>query len=142
MTPIRRLIPLLLLAGTLAGCATPQPVVYRSDAQTTTLKERADRDLATCRRAADEAVGLNGRDARTVARAAAQTGVIGFVAAAAGAAFAASTEVWQKARGGAAAGAAGAAAKTLLDWNAPDEVYQEYVERCMADRGHAVLGWR
>lgn len=138
----RRFVTPLLLATLLAGCATVEPVLYRQGPLPAAQKARVDRDLATCRRAADQTVGLNAHDARTAARAAARTGAIGFVAAAAGAALSASTEVWQKARGAAAAGAVGMTAKTLIEWNDPDEVYQEYVERCMADRGHTVLGWR
>jgi hypothetical protein len=42
----------------------------------------------------------------------------------------------------ASAGARGVAAKTLLEWNDPDKVFQEYVERCLDERGHEVLGWR
>jgi hypothetical protein len=64
------------------------------------------------------------------------------VAAAAGGLVAHTRGAWEKARGAAAGGAAGMAAKLLFDWNEGDEVYQSYVERCLAARGHEVLGWR
>ena len=30
----------------------------------------------------------------------------------------------------------------MLEWNEGDKVYQKYVENCLEDRGHEVLGWR
>ena len=126
----------------LAGCATPQPVVYQKPQSGAAKSARVDKDVQDCRRLADTAVGLNSRSASSAAQSSARAGVIGFAATAAGALVAAGKDTWQRARAGAAAGATGIAAKTLLEWNDPDGVYQKYVERCMEDRGHDVLGWR
>ena len=95
-----------------------------------------------CRRLADQAVGLNDRRGGRVAENAAKGGVIGFTATAAAALVAGASDVWQTALAGASGGAAGVTAKTLLEWNAPDEAYRGYVERCLARRGHHVVGWR
>jgi hypothetical protein len=135
----------------LTACATHQPVVYQAKTPTPTQAQRIERDTLECRQRAEERVGLNARRAppaqagRATAGAAensGRAGLIGFVAAAANGLVAGSRDVWARARAGAAAGATGVAAKTILEWNDPDKVYQEYVERCMDERGHEVLGWR
>jgi hypothetical protein len=43
---------------------------------------------------------------------------------------------------GAAGGAAGGRAHGLWHWRDPDPVEQRYVERCLAERGYDVIGWR
>lgn len=142
---------ILALAAVSAACATHQPVVYQAKAPTPPQTQRIEQDTRECRQRADERVGLNarrapaaqaGRGAAGAADGSVKAGVIGFVATAAGGLVAGSRDVWNRARAGAAAGATGVAAKTLLEWNDPDKVYQEYVERCMDERGHEVLGWR
>ena len=126
----------------LGGCATSQPVVYAKESAAAAKSERVSRDIAACRDRAETAVGLNGRNATQVAGASGRAGLIGFVGTAVGSVVAGSKDAWARARAGAAGGAAGIATKTLLEWNDPDDVYQEYVERCLAERGHDVLGWR
>jgi outer membrane lipoprotein SlyB len=144
-------VALFTLALLLSACATHQPVVYQAQAPSAAQAQRLERDTLECRQRAEQRVGLNARRApasqagRGVPGAAdhsARAGVIGFVAAAANGLVAGSRDVWNRARAGAAAGATGVAAKTLLEWNDPDKVYLEYVERCMDERGHEVLGWR
>jgi type IV pilus biogenesis protein CpaD/CtpE len=135
-------ILLVATASLLVGCASTAPIVYQRpniDAATTA---RIARDTDACRRQAVEMVGLNDRRAASRARDAAAVGAIGFVGAAVGTAVAKSREVWQKARGAAAAGISGMATKLVVDWNQPDEVHQEYVSHCLKERGHVVLGWR
>ena len=142
---------ILAIAVLSTACATQQPVIYQAKAPTPATAQRIERDTLECRQKAEERVGLNARRApapqagRGVAGSAdgpAKAGVIGFVAAAANGLVIGSRDVWNRARAGAAAGATGVAAKTLLEWNDPDKVFQEYVERCMDERGHEVLGWR
>jgi hypothetical protein len=43
---------------------------------------------------------------------------------------------------GAAGGAAGAFAHGMLRSRDPDPVEKAYVNRCLAERGYDVLGWR
>jgi outer membrane lipoprotein SlyB len=142
--PARRCV--LALSATaalvLAGCATPQPVVYQKAATGAAQQQRVTKDTQECRRRAEAAVGLNARRADAAAQNAAKTGAIAFAATAVGSLVNASKDAWQRARVGAAGGATGAAVKTVLEWNDPDDVHQEYVERCMEERGHDVLGWR
>jgi outer membrane lipoprotein SlyB len=149
MNTARPALLALLMAATLAtGCATQQqPVVYQKSTPNPTQQQRVQADAQACRDRAQAAVGINlrrqsNKPAATDVQGAARVGVIGFAATAVGGLVASSRDVWQRARAGAAAGITGAAAKTVLEWNDPDKVFLEYVERCMEDRGHDVLGWR
>ena len=132
----------LLWACAAAGCATTSPVVYQTSKPTASQSQRLAKDVQACEQRASSAVGVNGRNATQAAQSSARVGAIGFAATAVGALVNSSRDAWQRARAGAAGGAAGVATKTLLEWNDPDKVYQEYVERCLDDRGHDVLGWR
>lgn len=138
--PARRLI--LLLALGLGACASQAPVVYSKRSDSIEMNERTRRDVADCARLADARVGRNGMTAASVGSKSAGAGAVGFVATAVGAAVSSSKSAWERARVAAAGGAAGMATKLLLEWNEPDEVYQGYVERCLENRGHDVLGWR
>lgn len=129
----------------MAGCAsTSAPVIYppQGKAADAASAARVAKDAADCRRNAAAIVGLNGRNAPQLARDGGKVAATGFVATAVGAAVAGYRDVWQRARVVAAAGVAGATVKTLLEWNEPDDVHEEFVERCMKQRGHDVLGWR
>ncbi len=132
----------LLVAALLTGCATSNPVVYQRPGVDTATANRVAADTAQCRQQAEKAVGLNGRDGAGMARDSAQVAATGFVAATAASLAAGSRDVWQRARGAAAGGFAGMFTKAVMERNLPDDVHQEYVERCMKDRGHHVLGWR
>ena len=126
----------------LAGCATPQPVVYLKPSAGPVVQKRVAGDVQECQRIAQGAVGVNGRQSSGLARSAGRTGAIGWASTAIAGVVSSSQDVWKRAKAGAAAGATGAAVKTLLEWNDPDEVNREYVQRCMSERGHDVLGWR
>ncbi|MDL1863313.1 hypothetical protein FBR04_20145 [Betaproteobacteria bacterium PRO7] len=126
----------------LLGCATAMPVVYREGQPGAAAEQRLANDIADCRRQAERAFGANANDGRTVARQAAKYGLAEFAQEAAEALVEGSRRVWEKARAGAAGGAASAVTKLLFDWNEPDAVYKKHVERCLARRGHEVLGWR
>jgi hypothetical protein len=128
-----------LAAAVFAGCASPAPVVYRTPETSAAQLARIERDTTACRQQADKVVGRNARD---LAPQSARAAGIGFAGTAAATAAASARDTWKRARAGAAGGAVGVATKVLLDWNAPDEAHEKYVERCMKDRGHEVLGWR
>lgn len=141
--PLRLAVAAVLAAAAaLGGCASSAPVVYSKQRDVVPVDARTQADIAQCRRAADQRVGRNGLDTRQAAQRSASTAGVGFVAAAVGGLVSHTRGAWEKARGAAAGGAAGMATKLLLDWNEGDDVYQTYVERCLAARGHEVLGWR
>jgi hypothetical protein len=140
---------LLVLALGLTACASTQPVIYSKKSGSIELNERTRQDLGDCSRQADVRVGRNVMKGpqgtpgtQKVGQKVGSTGAIAFVATAAGSVVGNSKNAWERARGAAAGGAAGMATKLLLEWNEGDKVYQRYVESCLEERGHEVLGWR
>jgi hypothetical protein len=131
----------LAVLAVLAGCAsTATPVVYPvADAK---RERRAEADLNGCRAKADAAVGINGSHARKTGTAAARRGAVEFVDKAVESMVNGSREVWAKARGASAGAMAGSLTAVVLTWNEPDSVYRNYVDLCLKERGHKVLGWR
>lgn len=135
-------LAVLLAAFLLAGCAsTAAPVAY--EASTSPGKAaRFDTDVRTCRARAEQAVGVNGMRAANVAQASSRRGATEFVKEAVDSLVVGSRNAWARARGAAAGEAAGSVASVLLNWNEPDRVHREFVDRCLKERGHTVLGWR
>lgn len=127
----------LLAAAMLAGCASTQPVLYPT--QSAQKESRAPSDMQACTELAQRDVGINARNGHeTVAR----TGVLAATSAAVYSAVLGTADTANRALAAGVAGGVGGALKVALDWNEPDEVYENYVEQCMRKRGHRVLGWR
>lgn len=144
-TDTQRLHPKRILALValliLTGCAsTSQPVVYPSAKSTQNL--RTDSDLKTCQAEARAAVGVNAAGKPTTGARVAQRGAVEFVDKAVESLVNGSREVWAKARGAGAGAMAGSITAVALNWNEPDGVYRNYVDICLKQRGHKVLGWR
>jgi hypothetical protein len=142
--PARRLLGacVVSLSAVLAGCASlSAPVVY-DPAASPDRAARAQADLQACRAQAESAVGVNGLGGAKVASATGKRGGSEFVAEAVEQLVSGSRNAWEKARGAAAGAVAGGAVSVALNWNEPDGVYRGFVDRCMKDRGHQVLGWR
>lgn len=136
-----RLVLILSAAAVLAGCAsTATPVVYK--AGPAPLAARADADLQACRAEAELSVGINSTKATKVSAGTAKRGAVEFVDKAVESVVNGSRSVYEKARGAAAGAMAGTVTSVVLNWNEPDTVYREYVDLCMKERGHKVLGWR
>ncbi len=143
MVPRRRPILTSLgvaLALASLGCAA-RPVVY-VDARTSSAGDpRVERDIDECltlaRRHAREGSALGREAARNTVGGAAVGGATGAVGGA----------IWGSAGRGAATGAAVGATSGLLrtvfrSRSGDDPVLRRYTERCLAERGHDVLGWR
>lgn len=127
----------------LAGCAsTSTPVVYPVADGRKARGANAEADLQACRAEADKAVGVNGMRADKTGATATRRGAIEFVDKAVESLINGSKEVWARARGAGAGAAAGSLTAVALNWNEPDGVYRNYVELCLKERGHKVLGWR
>ena len=136
------LLPVLMTAG-LAGCAsTATPVVYQSPNRPAAQAPDLSRDLAACRQAAEAAVGINSAPAQKVSVATARRGAVEFVDKAVESAVTGARNGWQRARGASAGAMAGTLTTVALNWNEPDSVHREYVDLCLKERGHRVLGWR
>lgn len=141
MNPCRTLAALLATL-VLAGCAsTATPVAYEASASPAKAA-RFETDLQACRTRAEQAVGINGVKGASLAQASTRRGATEFVKEAVDSLVVGSRNAWARARGAAAGEAAGTVASVLLNWNEPDRVHREYVDRCLKDRGHTVLGWR
>lgn len=144
LEPFRLPLAALGLAA-LTGCAsTTAPVLY-ADAgarKTNNAEARLQADVSECRKQADAAVGVNGAHASKVAGAAGKRGAQDFVDEAVEQIVANGRSAWNKARGAAAGVMAGSVTLAVLNWNEPDSVYRSYVDLCLKDRGHKVLGWR
>ncbi len=138
-----RLIAAVASLAVLAGCAsTAAPVVYQPPQASPKKSARVDRDLAECRAEAERAVGLNAGAGRPMADGVARQGAREFVDKAVESLVVGSRNAWERARGAGAGAAAGTLTGMLLNWNEPDRVHREYVDLCLRDRGHKVLGWR
>jgi hypothetical protein len=138
-----RLAAAAALAVLLTGCASvTAPVVYVPPQAKPNTSERIATDLADCRRRAEAAVGVNGFSApESTTQLARQSGK-SFVAEAASRLMFDAQSAWGRARGAAVGTAAGGLTSVALNWNEPDTVHRKYVDLCMKDQGHTVLGWR
>lgn len=126
----------------LAGCAsTSAPVAYEASSSPA-KSARFDTDLRTCRDRAVQSVGVNGIKGPQLVQASARKGGTAFVKEAVDRFVSGSGSVLKRARGAGAGEAAGTVTSVLLNWNEPDSVHRQYVDRCLKDRGHTVLGWR
>jgi hypothetical protein len=140
--PLRPIAAIAALS-VLAGCAsTAAPVVYQPPQASAKKSARVDRDLAECRAEAERAVGLNAGAGRSAADLVAREGAREFVNKAVESLVVGTRNAWERARGAGAGEAAGTLTGLLLNWNEPDRVHREYVDLCLKDRGHKVLGWR
>lgn len=143
LTPTLRLTLAAAGVALLAGCAsTTAPVVYPVVDGRKTQRIDADADLQACRTEAERAVGINSTRADKTGATAGRRGAVEFVDKAVESMVNGSKEVWAKARGAGAGAMAGSLTAVALNWNEPDAVYRNYVELCLKDRGHKVLGWR
>ena len=122
----------LLIALTMVGCASTRPVLYPNEHYKTVGPEAAERDIASCMELAESAgANSSGSDAGGAA-----------VSTAGGAAIGAASG----AVGGAIVGAAGSGATTgLLHWifSKPrrSPVFENFVNKCLEERGYQPIGW-
>jgi outer membrane lipoprotein SlyB len=137
---LRRAIVACALLLPLCGCVTKKPVLYPNPHLEAVGRKAAEREVDECQSAArDFQPDDAGREA-AAADAAANTGA-GAAAGAVGGAIGG-----RGAGVGAAIGAATAATfhlvRSMFRRRDPDPVRKRFVERCLADRGYEVAGWR
>jgi len=137
-------IPLLFATTALVACSTARPILYANEKYKAAGRVAADRDIAECRKLADEAGATAGSD--RAAQTAKGTGVGAVGGAAAGAVGGA---IGGAPGFGAAVGAASGAVwgflTSLFGWTGPSrpsDVHMNYVNQCLADRGYQVAGWK
>jgi len=129
----------LALLALLLACASPRPVLYPNPTLERVGAEAAAADIDWCVARAREAVPSS--EAEEIARDTAGNAGAGAAAGAAAGAISGAG-----AGTGAATGAATAATfgfvRRLFQRRGPDEVQRRYAERCLAERGYDVIGWR
>ena len=135
---------LALVTVVLVGCATARPILYGNEKYQQVGKRGADRDIAECRKLADEAGATPGAGkAGEVARGAGVGAVGGAAAGAVGGAVAGSPGVGAAA--GAASGVVWSLFSSMFGWmhpSRPSDVHMKYVNLCLANRGYQVAGWK
>jgi hypothetical protein len=135
----RCLLALTAVLG-LAGCASPEPILYPNDHLRAVGQQAAERDIAECRALAEQA-GASAGDGKAE-RAAGRTvggGGIGAAGGAVGGAIGGSPGTG--AAIGAASGAATGLLSSLFSSPRPSGAYQNFVNRCLAERGYEPIGW-
>jgi hypothetical protein len=128
------------------GCAAQRPVLYPNEQLRRAGDGVAERDIDDCMRQAENYISSDGRAGKTAQDMATQAGTSAAVGAAAGAA---GGSIWGHAGAGAAAGAAGGAAAVaarglfggLFRKQSPSPVYQNFVNRCLREKGYDPIGW-
>jgi outer membrane lipoprotein SlyB len=143
----RRLNGLVLSMGfLLSSCAAQRPALYPNEQLKRVGRSAAERDIDQCMHEAKEYVAAEGRGGKVAQETAGAAGVGAVTGAAGGAAGGA---VAGHAGRGAAAGAAGGAAagatwgliRSLTGKRSPSPVYQNFVDRCLRERGYEPIGW-
>jgi len=129
---------LLLAVLLLAACAHPRPVLYPDERVKASGPEAAQPDIDLCMKEAK--VYLKANPAKKIAR---RTGIAGMFGAAMGAVFGAFTGNYRRAIAeGAAVGAAGGLLHGAYEAGSPDEIQRAYTQRCLAEKGWSVIGWK
>ncbi len=125
---------------TLGGCASPSPVLYDNAHRRSVDDAQAEQDVAECREIAAEAV-KHDRSGEVVRRAG-EDAVVGGATGAAVGAVVRGHSVGRGAAAGAAGGAVRSVTRALFRNNQPDAVEAAWTNRCLAERGYEVIGWR
>lgn len=123
----------VLAALSLVGCAANRPVVYGGGLS-------VDRDIDECMRLARES-GADAGKSRDVARSTALGAATGGAATGVYGAVRGYSDVGNRVAAGAAAGAAVGLIQGGVRASEPSSTFKGYVNRCLRDRGHDVIGW-
>ena len=130
----------LVIVLALEGCASTRPVLYPNEHFNIVGKETAERDIASCIDLAEAAGAESGGS--DAGQAAAKTAGGAAVGAASGAVGGA---VVGAAGSGSAIGAASGATAGLLYWlfSKPERspAFENFVNKCLQERGYQPVGW-
>jgi uncharacterized membrane protein len=132
--------PLIILVYfLLSACAGTQPIIYPNQHSTSVDQTVVRQDIAECKVMAERAGASGNSKAGDVAAKTAKSGAVGAASGAVGGAIAGSVGK------GAAIGAASAATAGLIHGLFSDSklspAYQNFVTRCLVDKGYEVSGW-
>jgi outer membrane lipoprotein SlyB len=124
----------------MAGCASTRPILYSNEHYKATGKEAAERDIESCIELAESAgADSAGSDAGDAAARTAGGAAVGAASGAVGGAVVGAVG------SGSAIGAASGATAGLLHWlfSKPQRspAFENYVNRCLQERGYQPVGW-
>jgi outer membrane lipoprotein SlyB len=134
------LIAILLL---LVGCSVKRPVLYPNVHLQKVGKAQAQIDIEDCCRRAD--AYIKSESGKKIAKDAAKAGTVGAATGAAVGAVYSGAEYGGAGRG-AAAGTAGGVVSTvtsgIFESKEPSPIYQNFVNRCLQEKGYEPIGWQ
>jgi outer membrane lipoprotein SlyB len=134
---MKRVLALAVAAALASACASPRPKFYPNDYYKTTGEDQAKKDTDECLAKAKAYIKEH-----PVQQAAKKTGIGAVTGALIGAAVGLILGDFKGAiESGAAAGGIGGAASGAVDANKPGSLVRAYTDRCLAEKGYAVLGW-
>lgn len=125
----------LLLA---AACAHPRPVLYPDEHLKSVGKPAAQKDVDEC--LAQAKVYLKANPAKPIARKMARGSIAGAVMGAVTGLILG--DFGKAVATGAAIGAAAGLTHGAFEAGSPDEIQRAYAQRCLAEKGYAVIGWK
>ncbi|WP_319581599.1 hypothetical protein [uncultured Pseudodesulfovibrio sp.] len=140
MQRIRYIFMFILVGLILVGCGPKRPVLYPNAHLDEVGMQVAQADIDDCIMKA-EAAGANATDSGAAAGNVAKSGAIG---AAAGAVFGAimGNSVGRAAAAAGGAAAAGSAVNEGFKSGDPTTIHQNFVNRCLREKGYDVIGWK
>jgi outer membrane lipoprotein SlyB len=135
-----KIILTLVFALAMVGCSSTRPVLYPNEHFKTVGQEAAERDIANCMELAESAgADSNSSSATQAATTTAGGAAIGAASGAVGGAIVGAAGT------GAGIGAASGATAGLLQWlfSKPQHspVFENFVNKCLQDRGYQPMGW-
>jgi hypothetical protein len=126
-----------------ASCSVKRPVLYPNAQLQKVGQAQAQLDIEDCCRRAD--AYIKSEPGKKIAKDAAKAGTIGAATGAAVGAVYSGAEYGGAGRG-AAAGAAGGVVSTvtsgIFESKEPSPVYQNFVNRCLNEKGYESIGWQ
>jgi hypothetical protein len=137
---MRHTVISFLLVGAL-GCSSHKPILYPNARLQSAGEETSKQDIEECRRVAKEAgaSGGAGKSGTVAGRTAVGAGT-GAASGAVGGAITGSPGIGTAV--GAASGATFGFLSGLFTSPQPDPAYVNIVNRCLAERGYEVAGWK
>ena len=130
---------LLICTFPLLACSKKRPVLYPNTYLQHVGNEQAQADIDECIRFAEEH-GVKSSPEEKVAKETARGAAVGGAVGAGVGAVVGGTG--RKAAAGAAGGGAGGFTRGALDSGDPDPVFARFVEKCLRDKGYALVGWK
>lgn len=128
---------LVILGLILSGCSGPKPILHPNDHFQEVGEAQAEQDIAECKEFAEEHVSSN--EGKQVAGSTVLGAGTGAASGAVGGAIRGSAGIG--AAIGAVAGAVTGFIRGLFLASTPNRTYQNFVDRCLEERGYALSGW-